>query len=92
MVSGGLRQSIPLVCRACAHRRLSLFAPSADLYAEMCHKLEKYAQDLTDYFPKHHFGSAKILAKPRNTAWSQREAMVVDGYGNTIIFFQDLSR
>ncbi|PWN22416.1 hypothetical protein BCV69DRAFT_281409 [Microstroma glucosiphilum] len=61
-----------------------------NLYAELSYKMEKYAQDLSNYFPPHHFGSSKILAKPRNTSWGQREMTCVDAGGNSIVFFQVL--
>lgn len=64
---------------------------SAGLYKEFQHKLDKYRQDLSDYFPAHHFGSSKVQAKPRNSGWGQREMTVVDDVGNRIVFFQELN-
>lgn len=80
----------------CAERRgggnhaESHTAPSLTaLYAETSAKLQRYAQDVSDYFPPLYFGStAKIVAKPRNTAWGQREMTTMDDVGNSIIFYQ----
>jgi len=38
----------------------------------------------------HSFGDAKILSKPQNKAWGNRELHVVDGDQNKIIFFREL--
>ncbi|CAO1618094.1 unnamed protein product [Sympodiomycopsis kandeliae] len=62
------------------------------LHREISYKMNKFAQDITDYFPPIHFGSAKIVSKPRNTPWGQREMTTVDDAGNSIIFFQVLAR
>lgn len=64
--------------------------PYAALCQEMTSKIKRFAQDVTDYFPPLHLGSAKIAAKPRNTAWGQREMTTVDDVGNTIVFYQVL--
>lgn len=61
-----------------------------DMFQEISYKMSKFAQDLTDYFPAHHFGSAKVASKPRNTGFGERQMTVVDDSGNTIIFFQIL--
>lgn len=61
-----------------------------DMHQEIVHKLAKHAQDLTDYFPAHHFGAAKVQNKPRNTGFGERQMTVVDDAGNTVIFFQVL--
>lgn len=70
-----------------------MLSPStADLYQEVTHKLEKYAQGLDNYFPPRHFGSAKVQAKPRNSGFGERAMTVVDDAGNSIIFFQVLDQ
>ncbi|CAO1630246.1 unnamed protein product [Parajaminaea phylloscopi] len=61
-----------------------------DLFQEIMHRMSIFAQDLTDYFPAHHFGSSKVVSKPRNTGFGERQMTVVDDSGNTIIFFQAL--
>lgn len=62
------------------------------LHQEILHQRSKYAQDLSDYFPKHHFGGAKVQSKPRNTGFGERQMVCVDDAGNTITFFQVLNQ
>lgn len=61
-----------------------------EVFAELQTKWARYQPRVDEYFPMHTFGDAKILAKPQNKAWGNRELHLVDGDGNKIIFFREL--
>ena len=60
------------------------------VYAELQDQWVKFAPRTDEYFPMHSFGEAKILSKPQNKAWGNRELHVIDGDQNKIIFFREL--
>jgi catechol 2,3-dioxygenase-like lactoylglutathione lyase family enzyme len=61
-----------------------------EVFKEITIKWNKFTPQQDEYFPVHLFGEAKIVAKPRNTAFGTRELHVVDGDDNKIIFFKHL--
>jgi catechol 2,3-dioxygenase-like lactoylglutathione lyase family enzyme len=60
------------------------------VHTELQDQWSKFAPRTDEYFPMHSFGDAKILSKPQNKAWGNRELHVVDGDQNKIIFFREL--
>lgn len=60
------------------------------VFTELQDQWSKFAPRTDEYFPMHSFGDAKILSKPQNKAWGNRELHVVDGDQNKIIFFREL--
>lgn len=61
-----------------------------EVFKEMSAKWTRFQPKDNEYFPIHLFGDARILAKPQNKAWGNRELHVVDGDDNKIIFFKQL--
>ncbi|PWN36250.1 uncharacterized protein FA14DRAFT_134896, partial [Meira miltonrushii] len=60
------------------------------VFTELQDQWAKFAPRTDEYFPMHSFGDAKILSKPQNKAWGNRELHVVDGDQNKIIFFREM--
>lgn len=60
------------------------------VFTELQDQWAKFAPRTDEYFPMHSFGDAKILSKPQNKAWGNRELHVMDGDENKIIFFREL--
>lgn len=61
-----------------------------EVFREITVKWNKFTPQHDEYFPVHLFGEAKIISKPRNTAFGTRELHIVDGDDNKIIFFKNL--
>lgn len=61
-----------------------------EVFREVTTKWTKFQPREDEYFPTHLFGDAKVVAKPQNKAWGNREMHVVDGDDNKIIFFKHL--
>lgn len=59
------------------------------VFQEIQAKWLRFQPRTDEYFPMHTFGDAKILAKPQNKAWGNRELHIVDGDENKIIFFRE---